>query len=156
MAENELMDLLYDLFRKMKEDSTNAYSPNLFKEVIKNNVPVWTAIEATPSVAFYPDSSDYTQDRYKNWADTEIAIYIYHRHTTSGLSLEDILTPIITRIRGVVKSLPSLNGKIIEAEIVSTRRDGGTIHPYTLAELILVVKSIESNADLGANSGCQM
>lgn len=152
MAENELMDLLFDLFRQMKEDPSNEYSPNLFKEIIKNNVPVWTAIEATPSVAFYPDASDYKQDRYKNFANTEVAIYIYHRHTTSGLSLEDILTPIITRIRGMVKNLPSLNGKIIEAEIVSTRRDGGTIHPYTLAELILVVKSVESNSDLGYGS----
>jgi len=147
MTENGLMDILFDTLSDMKEDSSNKYSPNLFKQVIKNNIPSWTAINSTPSIAFYMASSEYVDNRYSENTISEIVIYIYHRHRNKGLSLEDILSPLITRVRAEVKTLVDKDSKILTANVVSSNKDGGTILPYTVAEVILRVESIQSPSD---------
>jgi len=146
MTESKLMDMLFEEFRSLKEDNSNKYSPNLFKDVIKNNVPVWTSINNTPSIAFYMANSKYIENNYSENTISEIVIYIYNRHRTKGLSLEDILSPLVDRVRGAVKLLPSQDNNILTASIVESNKDGGTILPYTIAELVLRVESVDSKS----------
>jgi len=143
MREEDLIDNLADILSRLKT-SDDKFATPLFKKVIKNNIPIWTAINDTPSVAFYISHTEYTNNRYSNNVVAEVVIFIYNRHKKTGLSLDDILSPLVTKTRYAVKELVKDNDNIISADIIESNKDGGTILPYTVAELVFQVEFVET------------
>ena len=143
--EESLLEKLEELLLNIKEDKNNPNSLPLFKKVIANNAPIWTAVETTPSVCFYLESTTYDDSncglRYNG--NSNIILYVYNKHKARGLSLKDILSPLITRIRAEVKTLPTIDGNILDAYISSVKRDAGTVLPFTIAELTLSINFVE-------------
>lgn len=136
MTENKLIKVLADTFKKAKIDRRNA-----FVQVITNNIPVWTAVKSTPTLALYLESSKYvTKKGYTN-VSSEVIVYLYNRHRTNTVSSEDILSDLIHVVRNAVRNITDPN--ILSIDVTSAQRDGGTIHPYTMAELVINVNYTE-------------
>jgi hypothetical protein len=142
MNEEVLLAQLSELLSDLREED-DKYNLPVFRKVISNNVPVWTAVVTTPSIAFYIAKSEYSHNRYNTTVRCEVMLYIYNRHKHSGLSLDDILSPLITKVRLAFSQLTTDNENIIDANIVESNKDGGTILPYTLAELVGIVEFVE-------------
>ncbi len=144
MTEATILSTLDEMLNDLKEDADNPNSAPLFKKVIENNAPIWTSVEVTPSVCYYMSHTTYdSYDGLRYNCKSNLAIYIYAKHRTRGLSIPDILSPLIQRVKEAVQSMPSYSGSITDAFIAKTSRDGGTVLPYTIAELTLNVDFIE-------------
>lgn len=144
MNEALLLEILDGLLKDLKEIPDNPKSAPLFKKVISNNAPIWTEVASTPSVCFYLADTTYDDmDRLRFHGTSIIKIYVYNKHKTRGLSLPDILSPLINVIKAEVQKLPDLEAPILNAFITSVKRDGGTVLPYTIAELTLEVEFAE-------------
>jgi len=143
MNEDILVNRIKELLSELQETDSR-YARPLFKQIITNNIPVWTAINETPSIAFYISSSEYVDNRFNNTVKAEVVFFIYNRHKKQGISLDDILSPLITKVRGVIPSLKE-DENVVSANVISSSKDGGTILPYTIAEVIAKVEFIETN-----------
>ena len=142
LTENDVTEAIYVMLAKLTVDKDNLKSHRLFKSVIKNNVPVWTAIKNVPAVAFFIAESEYTVTKFNSTTKVTVAIYIYNRHDTNSLSSNDILSPLIN---GVRRGIATLTGPaILGATVTSAKRDGGSIHPYTVAEITAEIEFIEA------------
>ena len=71
-----------------------------------------------------------------------VAIYLYNRHDTNSLSSNDIVSPLIN---GVRRGIATLTGPaILNSVVTSAKRDGGSIHPFTVAELTAEIEFVEA------------
>ena len=144
MVEASILEAVEDMLTNLKSSSNNSNSAPLFKKVIANNAPIWTAVETTPSVCFYLADTTYVDDgglRYNG--NSKLLIYVYNKHKARGLSLKDILTPYIDAIRAEVTKLSSIEASILNAFVSKVSRDGGTVLPYTIAELVIDIEFVE-------------
>ena len=147
MVEGELLLAVESMLNDLREDPSNSRSAPLFKKVIANSVPIWTAVEQTPSVCFYLADTTYEDTdglRYKG--TSRLVIYVYNKHKTRGLSLKDILTKYIDAIRAEVNKLSKIESNVLNAFVSKISRDGGTILPYTVAEMSVDIEFIEAKA----------
>jgi hypothetical protein len=143
--EEKILKALEQMLTGLPSDTTNTNSAPLFKKVIANNAPIWTTVTTTPSVCFYlvdTTYDDYDGLRYNGTA--KLAVYVYNKHKQRGLSLPDILSTFITRIRAEVGGLTLIEPSILNAYVSKTTRDGGTVLPYTIAELELTIEFVET------------
>lgn len=144
MVEASILEAVEDMLTNLKASSNNSNSAPLFKKVIANNAPIWTAVETTPSVCFYLADTTYQDDgglRYNG--NSKLLIYVYNKHKARGLSLSDILTPYIDAIRAEVTKLSKIEPSILNAFVSKVSRDGGTVLPYTIAELAVDIEFVE-------------
>lgn len=115
----------------------------VFKNVIIGMVPPPDAIKNYPSAAFYIAESSYVDNKSYQTVTSEVLIYLYNRHRTSGLSVDDIDSGIIKQVRTIIdKGLDDNN--IIQSNVVSSIRDGGSIHPRTVVELTCRIEYVEA------------
>ena len=138
MVEGKILEAIEQELKALKVNSNNPKSASLFKKVIANNAPIWTAVEVTPSACFYlSDTSyeDYDGLRYRGLS--QVKIYIYDKHKARGLSLADVLSPYIEAVRGVIQNLYNVEPSILSSFVSKVSRDGGTVLPYTIAELVV-------------------
>lgn len=144
MAESAILLAIEKMLIDLRENDNNPKSAPLFKKVIANNAPIWTAVESTPSVCFYMSDTEYTNyDTLRYNGVSRVAIYIYNKHKARGLSLKDILTPYIDAIRAEVPKLQDAESSILNAFVSKVSRDGGTVLPYTIAELTIDIEFTE-------------
>lgn len=144
MAESAILLAIEKMLTDLRENDNNPKSASLFKKVIANNAPIWTAVESTPSVCFYMADTEYTNyDTLRYNGVSRVAIYIYNKHKARGLSLKDILTPYIDAIRAEVPKLQDAESSILNAFVSKVSRDGGTVLPYTIAELTIDIEFTE-------------
>ena len=145
MVESKILIAVEDMLNSLREDVNNPSSAALFKKIIANNVPIWTAVESTPSVCFYLADTVYEdRDGLRYNGNARLVVYVYNKHKTRGLSLKDILTPYIDAIRAEVTKLPSIESSILNAFVSKISRDGGTVLPYTIAELAIDIEFVET------------
>ena len=144
MNEENLIISLESMLKDLKVDTNNQKSAPLFKKVITNNVPLWSTVEQTPSVCFYiPETTYEVPNGLTTKGTSSVLIYIYNKHKARGLSLEDILSPFISRIKAEVNKLSTIDSSILDAYITKVKKDGGTVLPYTVAEITLEVSFME-------------
>ena len=147
MNEAKLIDTIATTLSSIKIGKHRA-----FVQVITNNIPVWTAVKATPTVALYIESSQYDNKKGYATIDSEVVVYIYNRHRTNTISSKDILSDLIGAVRSAIGCLRDPN--ILSIGVTSSQRDGGTIHPYTMAELVIKVSYLEENKICSDGSAC--
>lgn len=112
-----------------------------FREIFKNIVPVWTNVASMPAVAVLyegEEASRHNQTNSKMMYEGKILIYIYERQ--SSTKYEDILSELIEVVRTVILDNEYLRCNTVDTVIASMKRDGGTIHPYAMAQLIVDIK----------------
>lgn len=144
MVETRILEAVGKLLTDLRENSNNPSSAPLFKKVIANNAPIWTAVESTPAVCFYLSDTTYTeQDRLRYNGNAQLKMYVYNKHKTRGLSLKDILSKYIDAIRAEVYKLDKVEASILNAFVSKVSRDGGTVLPYTIAEIVVDIEFIE-------------
>jgi len=144
MEEQLLIDI-GDILKGLRVVKDNENSRPLFKKVIANAAPIWTAVETVPAICYYLESTEYdTEDCALRYTGTsKVMLYIYNKHRAKGLSLDDILSPLIARTREALQALDKTNGSVLNATISSVKRDAGTVLPYTIAELTLEIDFAE-------------
>ncbi len=144
MVEANIIKAVEDMLVSIKEDPDNVKSAPLFKKVIANSAPIWTSVEVTPSACFYLSDTSYSEyDKLRYNGNATVMIYVYNKHKTRGLSLKDILSPLIDSIRAEVQGLSDSDPAILNAFISRISRDGGTVLPYTVAELTVDIEFTE-------------
>jgi len=145
MVEGNILEAIDDMLRALRSNPNNAKSSAMFKAVIANNAPIWTAVEVTPSVCYYLSDTTYEDSnnglRYNG--NAQLKIYVYNKHKARGLSLTDILTPYIDAIRAEVNKLDKVDASILNAFVSKVSRDGGTVLPYTIAEIVVDIEFTE-------------
>jgi len=143
--EEKILAALEVALGDIKVDDSNPKSPKLFRKVIANNAPIWTAVESTPSVCFYLVDTTYDNyDGIRYNGTSKVMIYIYNKHKQRGLSLPDILSGLITKVRAKVGKLDKVEPSILDAFVSKTARDGGTVLPYTIAEIEVTIDFVET------------
>jgi len=135
--------LLLDEINKQLATAKSSSGRALFKQVIMGTVPPPDAIRSYPSVAFYIAESQYNDNKTYQTVTSEVLIYLYNRHTTTGLSVEDIDSNLIREIRGIINS-KLVDKNILSSVVVSSIRDGGSIFPRTVVELTATIEYVES------------
>lgn len=147
MVEEDILLEIHTLLSNIKVDANNSNSAPLFKKVIANNAPIWTAVEVTPSVCYYLADTMYEDaGGLRINGKSNLLIYVYNKHRAGNLSLKDMLSPLIAAIRAEVMRLPTVNASILDATVVKVSRDGGTVLPYTVAELTVEVNFVETKS----------
>ena len=139
MNESKLIDELYKQIKGLKD--RRGY---FFKRVIKGTIPPLDAVTVFPSVAFYVAESTYEDYKSYQSVESEVLIYIYNRHTTTGLDVEDINTELVMAIRNIVNNELSTDKNVLESYVTKATHDGGAIFPRTIVELSTKIKYIES------------
>ncbi len=117
------------------------YDSGEFKKMYKNIVPVWTNVAAMPAVSVLYESELAGRDNLTNsrmMYTGVIQIYIYNRQSAN--EYEDILSELIEVVRDIVITNEYLRCNSVDAIISGMKRDGGTVHPYAMAQLTLSVK----------------
>jgi len=138
MTESMLLD---EIYKQLKGLTTPKGNP-LFKQVIKGTVPAPDVIRSYPSVAFYIAESTYTDNKSYQTVDSEVLIYIYNKHRTTGLDVEDINSPLIREVRKVITT-GLIDKNILTSSVTSSIHDGGSIFPRTVVELTSHIEYVE-------------
>lgn len=138
MTESLLIDTIYNQLRSLRNDNDNP----IFKHVIKGTVPPPDAVRSYPSVAFYIAESTYTEERAYQVVTSEVLFYIYNRHRTVGLDVEDINSDLIKVVRDTVTNKLT-DSNILTSSITSSIRDGGSLFPRTIVELTAKIQYVE-------------
>ena len=116
----------------------------LFRKVYKNIVPIWTKISRPPAVAVLYSEEEAHRENFTNNKlryNGTILIYIYNRQAST--KFEDNLTDLIEETHRIVMENEYLKCNTIETVISSMKRDGGTIHPYSMAQLVVSISYIQ-------------
>ncbi len=116
----------------------------LFRKVYKNIVPIWTKISRPPAVAVLYSEEEAHRENFTNNKlryNGTILIYIYNRQAST--KFEDNLTDLIEETHRIVMENEYLKCNTIETVISSMKRDGGTIHPYSMAQLVISISYIQ-------------
>ena len=107
-----------------------------FKKVYKNIVPVWTKVTRTPSIAVvYSEEFAHIDNVTNNKAKYTgtILVYIYNKQPSN--EYEDVLTDLIEEVQTLIMENKYLQCNTIETMVTELKRDGGTVHPYSIAQL---------------------
>jgi len=137
MTEGILLDTINTILTALKTPK-NKFT---FKKVIKGTVPPPDAITAFPSIAFYVAESQYEDYKTYQKVNAEVLFYIFNKHRTSGLSVEDIDSKLMQQVRQAIGELTDKS--IISSSIHSSIRDGGAMFPRTIVELTGSIEYIE-------------
>jgi len=116
----------------------------LFRKVYKNIVPIWTKVSRPPAVAVLYSEEEAHRENFTNNKlryNGTILIYIYNRQAST--KFEDNLTDLIEETHRIVMENEYLKCNTIETVISSMKRDGGTIHPYSMAQLVISISYIQ-------------
>ncbi len=116
----------------------------LFKKVYKNIVPVWTNVNKVPAVAVIyatetADRDNVTNNKVKYYGN--IYVYIYNKQGST--KYEDNLTDLIEEAQRIVMENEFLRCNTIETIVAEMKRDGGTIHPWSMAQLRVEIKYLQ-------------
>ena len=139
MNEVSLINAIYTGLKSLK--SGRGF---LFKKVIKGTIPPLDAVTTFPSVAFYIAETEYEDNRNYQTVDSEILIYIYNRHKSTGLDVSDINSSLVLAIRDVINKLSVDDLNILESYVSKATHDGGSIFPRTIVELTTKIKYVET------------
>jgi len=115
---------------------TDLESSTSFKRVYRNIVPIWTKVSSVPAVAVLYSEEEISRDNIsskKVRREGSIVIYIYNKQRAS--EYEDILTELIEEVEAIVINNEYLQCNTIECVVGGVKVDGGTIHPYSMAQL---------------------
>lgn len=141
MNETKLINDLYKQLKSLRDEY--GY---LFKRVIKGTVPPLDAVTIFPSVSFYVAESKYTDNKSHQVVESEVLIYIYNRHNSTGLDVSDINTGLVLAIRNIVNNELSVDNNILESYITKATHDGGSVFPRTIVELTTKIKYVEAKS----------
>jgi hypothetical protein len=113
----------------------------LFRKVYKNTVPVWTKVNTVPAVSVlyskdFADRETLTSNKIKY--NGTILIYVYNKQGST--KYDDILTDLIEEAQRIVIENEYLRCNTIECIVEETIRDGGTVHPWAMAQIKVYIK----------------
>lgn len=139
MTEIKLLDRIDAVIKALKNDK-GSY---VFRDVIRGRVPNPEAIKVFPSVAFYIAESKYEDKKTYQIVTSEVLFYTYNRHDTTGLSVDDIDSTLITNIRNAInKDLVDHEAmgtdddrNILSALVTQSVKDGGSLYPRSIVEI---------------------
>lgn len=115
-----------------------------FKRIYGNNIPMWTDVKDFPTVALVYESDMMDRDNLVNSkaiVNAIIPVYIYNKQRTSDY--EDNLSELVELVQKTIENNVFLRTNTIESIITDFKRDGGMLHPYSVAQLNLKVKYIK-------------
>ena len=122
--------------QSVEELVTDFEASPMFKKVYKNTVPIWTKVTRTPAVAVLYSEEVAARENFTNnkvkYKGT-ILIYIYNKQPST--KYEDNLTDLIEEAQRIVIDNNYLRCNTIETIVAEMKRDGGTLHPYSMAQL---------------------
>ena len=108
----------------------------LFRKVYKNIVPIWTSVNTVPAVAvLYSDEVAARENLTNNKVKYKGTILIYVYNKQGATKYEDNLTELIEEAQTIVMENEYLRCNTIETIMAEMKRDGGTIHPYSMAQM---------------------
>ena len=116
-----------------------------FKKTYKNIVPIWTDVKQFPACAVMYESEEKERDNITNskaYYVGKIGIFVFNKQ--SKTSYEDILSDLIEEIYSVIENIRWTKHKIIDATVSQMKRDGGIVHPYAIANIIVEIRYIKS------------
>ena len=135
------MAILDEVIPELKADFE---SLGIFKRVYPNIAPVWTQVHDTPSISLILSDSQYSRDSLSSnrvRAESTILVYIYNRQPTN--EFEDILTELIEETQRIILGNKYLQCNTIEFMCTEVKRDGGTVHPYSIAQIKIALSYVE-------------
>ena len=115
-----------------------------FKKTYKNIVPVWTDVKQFPACAVMYESEEKQRDNLTNskaYYIGKIGIFIYNKQ--SKTSYKDNLSDLIEEVYSVIEDIRWLKYKVVDATVSQMKRDGGIIHPYSMANIIVEIKYLK-------------
>lgn len=130
-------ELVDDLTDKLK--ATNNY-----KSTYKNIVPIWTNIKRFPAFAVLYESEEKTRDNLTNrkaYYKGYISVFIFNKQALN--QYEDILSDYIEDVYAAVEDMRWNKYNIIDATVSSMKREGGIVHPFSIAKIDIEVKYIK-------------
>jgi hypothetical protein len=113
----------------------------LFKRVYKNVVPVWTQVKSFPAVAVIYESEEKELENSSSrscYYNGIVNVYIYNKQAKN--KFEDILTDLIDEVYTIIENNNVLCCEVISSDVARMKREGGLIHPYSVAEVKIVVR----------------
>ena len=125
----------------VEELSNDLEATGEFKSIFKNIVPVWTNVSNMPAVAVLYESeeaSKHNSTNSKTMQNGRLLVYIYNRQSANDY--EDILSDLIEVVRDTILDNEYIKCNTIDTIIASMKRDGGTIHPYAMVQIVVSVK----------------
>ena len=115
-----------------------------FKKTYKNIVPVWTDVKQFPACAVMYESEEKQRDNLTNskaYYIGKIGIFIYNKQ--SKTSYKDNLSDLIEEVYSIIEGVRWLKYKVVDATVSQMKRDGGIIHPYSMANIIVEIKYLK-------------
>jgi hypothetical protein len=144
MTNEIIIDWLYDRTKSLRETDVIT-SKRIFKEVVKNSAPHYNKVKQYPAIAFYPYKSFFSNEKTYEVITSQIMIYIYNRHRDdSNLSVDDIMTPIVDKLRVLVRDFEYENNDVLYSAISSSVQDTGIIYPIRINRLIWDVDYVDN------------
>lgn len=125
--------------RLVEEIATAVHNSGLFKLVYKNIVPNWTQVPVFPAIGIVYDSdlsSGVTMGSSIN-VEANIVILIYQQQENNNY--EDKLSKLVDEVENIVCNNAFINCNTLTNNIVSFKRDGGILMPFSVAQLTLKV-----------------
>ena len=130
----------------VRKDAVDAIAKDLydtgeFKKIFKNIVPVWTNVSNMPAVAILYESDLAARDNLTNsrmMYNGKILIYIYNRQSAN--EYEDILSELIEVVKEKIIDNEYLRCNTVDTVVSGMKRDGGTIHPYSMVQITVSIK----------------
>ena len=130
----------------VRKDAVDAIAKDLydtgeFKKIFKNIVPVWTNVSNMPAVAILYESDLAARDNLTNsrmMYNGVIKIYIYNRQSANDY--EDILSELIEVVKEKIIDNEYLRCNTVDTVVSGMKRDGGTIHPYSMVQITVSIK----------------
>jgi hypothetical protein len=115
----------------------------LFKKVYKNIVPVWTKVTRVPAISVIYSTEEADRDNFTNNKVRYYGnIYVYIYNKQGATKYEDNLTDLIEEVQRIIMENEYLRCNTIETIMAELKRDGGTIHPWSMAQLKVEISYI--------------
>lgn len=115
-----------------------------FKKVYKNTIPIWTDIKEFPAIALVYEKDVASRENLTNskaFISADIPVYIYNKQRGSDTS--DNLSDLVETAQGVIEANNFVRTECVEGMITSFKRDGGSLMPYSIAQLLLQIRYIK-------------
>jgi hypothetical protein len=136
--EKDFVNTLDEEFRKTRA----------FKKRYKNYVPTWTQVERFPAIATLFESGEAVdpenQISGRAISQGKVVCFIYNRQGDN--QFEDNLTELISIVKNIVYGSSELNSNctgLLNIYVDSFIRDGGLLHPFSLAKVTIHIKYID-------------
>ena len=129
----------------IEEIITKINETQKFKKIYKNIVPVWTDIRQFPACAVMYESEEKERNNITNskaYYIGNIGIFVFSKQ--SKTTYEDILSDLIETVYDVIENIRWTKHKIIDATVSKMKRDGGIVHPYAVANIVVEIRYIKS------------